>query len=171
MRFQTILKAIPVAGSIHTDKEGIHVKNADELTLLLSAATSFNGFDKHPDKEGKDEKLISERRIDRLKEITFDELKTRHISDYKTYFDRVSLQLADTLNNKTNEMLPSDFRLKLYSYGNYDPKLEELYFQYGRYLLISSSRRAVRLPICKVCGIRIFVRPGVPTILSTLIRR
>lgn len=140
MRFQTILKAIPVAGSIHTDKEGIHVKNADELTLLLSAATSFNGFDKHPDKEGKDEKLISERRIDRLKEITFDELKTRHISDYKTYFDRVSLQLADTLNNKTNEMLPSDFRLKLYSYGNYDPKLEELYFQYGRYLLISSSR-------------------------------
>jgi len=140
MRFQTVLKALPVSGSMYADKDGIHVRNADELTLLLSAATSFNGFDKCPDKDGRDEKRISQNRIERIIGNNIEELKVRHITDFKTYFDRVSLQLTDTLNNKINEKLPTDLRLKLYSYGNYDPQLEELYFQYGRYLLISSSR-------------------------------
>ena len=140
MRFQTVLKALPVSGSMYADKDGIHVRNADELTLLLSAATSFNGFDKCPDKDGRDEKRISQNRIERIIGNNIEELKVRHITDFKTYFDRVSLQLPDTLNNKINEKLPTDLRLKLYSYGNYDPQLEELYFQYGRYLLISSSR-------------------------------
>jgi len=140
MRFQTVLKALPVSGSMYADKYGIHVRNADELTLLLSAATSFNGFDKCPDKDGRDEKRISQNRIERIIGNNIEELKVRHITDFKTYFDRVSLQLTDTLNNKINEKLPTDLRLKLYSYGNYDPQLEELYFQYGRYLLISSSR-------------------------------
>lgn len=140
MRFQTVLKALPVSGSMYADKYGIHVRNADELTLLLSAATSFNGFDKCPDKDGRDEKRISQNRIERIIGNNIEELKVRHITDFKTYFDRVSLQLTDILNNKINEKLPTDLRLKLYSYGNYDPQLEELYFQYGRYLLISSSR-------------------------------
>ena len=140
MRFQTLLKAVPTGGSVLADEKGIHVKNADKLTLFLSAATSFNGFDKCPDKEGKDEKLISGRRMDRASSMNIDELKTKHMADFKKYFNRVSLQLTDTLNNNVNEKLPSDFRLKLYSYGNYDPKLEELFFQYGRYLLISASR-------------------------------
>lgn len=140
MRFQAILKAVPVGGTILSDEKGIHVKNADQLTLFLSAATSFNGFNKHPDSEGKDEKLISQRRMDKAVLSDFNALKQKHVADYKSYFDRVSLQLTDTLNNKVNDKLPSDFRLKLYSYGNYDPALEVLYFQYGRYLLISSSR-------------------------------
>lgn len=140
MRFQTILKAVPTGGSMAADEKGIHVKNANQLTLFLSAATSFNGFNKYPDTEGKDEKQISQRRMDKAINSSFDELKQKHVADFKSYFDRVSLQLTDTLNNKVNEKLPSDFRLKLYSYGNYDPALEILYFQYGRYLLISSSR-------------------------------
>ncbi|WP_077154740.1 glycoside hydrolase family 95 protein [Bacteroides bouchesdurhonensis] len=140
MRFQTILKALPVGGTLQADESGIHVKNADRLTLLLSAATSFNGFDKHPDKEGKDEKMISQRRMDDAVSLNYDELKRKHISDFSSFFNRVALHLTDTLTNKVNEKLPSDFRLKLYSYGNYDPALEELFFQYGRYLLISASR-------------------------------
>lgn len=140
MRFQTVMRALPILGTISTDKDGIHVKNADGLTLFLSAATSFNGFDKCPEQEGKDEKRISLERIEYVKGKSFEELKARHIADFKTYFDRVSLQLTDTSGNRLNQKLPTDFRLKLYSYGNYDPQLEELYFQYGRYLLISASR-------------------------------
>ncbi|MEF2682891.1 MAG: glycoside hydrolase family 95 protein [Parabacteroides johnsonii] len=140
MRFQTVLKAIPDGGTIVSDEKGIHVKDANSLTLLLSAATSFNGFNKHPDSEGKDEKVISCHRIDRIDKVDFAVLKKRHITDFKSYFDRVSLHLTDTLNSTINKKLPTDFRLKLYSYGNYDPQLEELYFQYGRYLLISASR-------------------------------
>lgn len=140
MRVQAILKALPVGGTTQADENGIHVKNADRLTLLLSVATSFNGFDKHPDKDGKDEKMISQRRMDSAATVTYDELKRKHVSDFGSFFNRVALHLTDTLNNKVNEKLPSDFRLKLYSYGNYDPGLEELFFQYGRYLLISASR-------------------------------
>ena len=140
MRFQTVIKAVSVAGIIHTDQEGIHVKDADELTLFLSAATSYNGFDKCPDREGRDEKQLSVSRINRVEKVRFEDLKARHVADFKSFFDRVSLQLTDTLNNQTNQKLPSDFRLKLYFYGNYDPQLEELYFQFGRYLLISASR-------------------------------
>lgn len=140
MRFQTIVKALPIGGSTHTDNGGIHIKDADKVTVLLSAATSFNGFDKCPDSEGKDEKLISQSYIDRACQQEFEELKNRHVADFEKYFNRVVFCLTDTLHNDVNEKLPSDFRLKLYSYGNYDPRLEALFFQYGRYLLISSSR-------------------------------
>lgn len=75
MRFQTVLKAIPDGGTIVSDEKGIHVKDANSLTLLLSAATSFNGFNKHPDSEGKDEKVISCHRIDRIDKVDFAVLK------------------------------------------------------------------------------------------------
>lgn len=140
MRFQTIIKAVPTGGSVTTDKDGIHVKDADAITLFLSAATSFNGFNKRPDREGLNERFISQRRIDRLAGKSNEELLNRHTTDFRKYFDRVSLNLTDTLGNTVNRKLPSDFRLRLYAYGNYDPELESLFFQYGRYLLISSSR-------------------------------
>jgi len=140
MRFQTILKVVPEAGSVIADNDGIHVKDANALTIYLAAATSFNGMFKLPDTQGKKEKAIAQRQLKSALAKSYDELKQRHIADYQQYFNRVSLTLADTTNNKVNDKLPSDFRLKLYSYGNYDPGLEQLFYQYGRYLLISSSR-------------------------------
>lgn len=141
MRFQTILKVKAEGGTLTSDNEKIKIENASEVLIYLSAATSFNGFDKCPDSEGKDEKSISERYIAKVFNKEFTDVKDRHITDYSQYFDRVSLKLANTqVSNAVNSKLPSDMRLKLYSYGNYDPELEALFFQFGRYLLISSSR-------------------------------
>lgn len=141
MRFQIVLKAMSDGGNITTDNGAISIKDANTVTIFLSAATSFNGFDKCPDSQGKDERAISEKYINDAQAKDYSELKTGHIDDYRKYFDRVELNLSNTqITKDINKKLPSDLRLKLYSYGNYDPELEALFFQYGRYLLISSSR-------------------------------
>jgi hypothetical protein len=138
MRFQLRLKAIPKGGAMRVDTNGIHISKADELLLLVSAATSFNGFDKCPDAMGKDEKAIAGNIIKKAASKSFAQLLQRHVSDYQRYFNRVSFNLKDSSAN-TNT-LPTGERLKAYSAGAYDPGMEVLYFQYGRYLLISSSR-------------------------------
>lgn len=141
MRFQTIVQAKAEGGTITSNDGAIQIKEATSVTLLLSAATSFNGFDKCPDSEGKDEKRISESYISHAQNKSYNDLKGDHIADYQKYFNRVSLSLPNTsITKDVNRNLPSDMRLKLYSYGNYDPELEALFFQYGRYLLISASR-------------------------------
>lgn len=140
MRFQTVLRLIPQGGEIYADSLGLHVKNANEVLAVLSAATSFNGMFNCPESNGKDEKAISISYINAASSKPYSKLKESHLDDFQKFFNRVDLHLTDTLGNKTNDKLPSDLRLKLFSYGNYDPELEELFYQYGRYLLISSSR-------------------------------
>lgn len=139
MRFQMRLKAISKGGNVNIDTAGIHVSGATEVLLFLSAATSFNGFDKCPDKDGKDENKIAGSYLDKAVKKSFSELFKNHISDYHKYFNRVSLSLNNTTQNDKNN-LPSDQRLLAYSKGAQDSWIERMYFQYGRYLLISSSR-------------------------------
>ncbi|GGN07098.1 hypothetical protein GCM10010967_48180 [Dyadobacter beijingensis] len=144
MRYQFRIKAVSKEGKVSTDSTGIHVKGATEVLIYLSAATSFNGFDKCPDKEGKDEKALAQGFLGRALSKSYPTLKTRHLQDFHQYFNRVSLQLTDTTGvSNVNAKLPSDERLIAHSKGSYDPGLEKLYFQYGRYLLISSSRPAL----------------------------
>ena len=121
--------------TIKTDST-IGIKNGTEVILTVCMATSFNGFDKNPEIEGKDEKAIVNGRISQIHQKTFATLKTRHLSDYQMFFSRVNLDLKPdyTLNLATDE------RLRRYATGAEDRYLEMLYFQYGRYLLISSSR-------------------------------
>lgn len=76
MRFQTVLKAVIQGGTMNADSEGIHIKNATGVTLFLSAATSFNGFDKCPDSEGKDEKAVSQRYVDNVQQKQYEKLKS-----------------------------------------------------------------------------------------------
>ncbi len=140
MRYQTIVKAKAEGGHVTADAFGIHVTNADKLVLYVTAATSFNGYNKNPQTQGKDESGISRRLMDGVVAKSLADVRDAHVKDFKKYFDRVTLDIVDTTYNKVNDRLPSDLRLKLYSYGNYDPQLETLFFQYGRYLLISSSR-------------------------------
>lgn len=139
MRFETIVKAIG-DGVIHTDSTGIFISGASDVTLIVSAATSFNGFDKCPDKDGKDEHQIAQDMLAKASSKSFDELLQHHIADYQHYFNRVSFDLKDTTISNRNASLPSDRRLVNYTNGAYDPGIETLYFQFGRYLLISSSR-------------------------------
>ena len=141
MRYQLILKALNKDGSIKADTSGLKISNATEVVLFLSAATSFNGFDKCPDKEGKDEGKLARGYLDKAIKKTFTILLNSHIADYQKFYNRVSLNLKDTLgSNNKNVALSSDERLIGNSNGAYDPGVEALYFNYGRYLLISSSR-------------------------------
>ena len=139
MRFELAVKAVTKDGLINTDTSGIHVSSATEVTLFLSAATSFNGYDKCPDKDGIDEHKLSEQYLQNAAAKSFETLLKNHLADYHKYFDRVSFALKDTAVVK-NLSLPTDQRLLSYSNGAYDPGIESLYFDFGRYLLISSSR-------------------------------
>lgn len=141
-RFQFRIKAVTRDGIIETDTSGIHVKDASEVWLYVSAATSFNGFDKCPDKEGKDENALAKNFLDNAVTKTYPVILKNHLDDFHTYFDRMTLDVKDTTLNNPNVKLPSDERLQSYSKGIYDPGIEMLYFQFGRYLLISSSRPA-----------------------------
>ena len=136
IRYELRVKAIHKGGEITADKLGMHVQNADEVTLYVSAATSFNGFDKCPDRDGKDEVALATEYLNKAIEKPYETLKDAHTADYKRFFDRVSLHL----NNDQGDTLPTDQRLKAYTGGASDPAFETLYFQYGRYLLISCSR-------------------------------
>ncbi|SEI59122.1 alpha-L-fucosidase 2 [Dyadobacter sp. SG02] len=136
MRFDVRLKVSNTDGQVTTDSTGIHIRNATEAVLLLSAATSFNGYDKCPDKEGKDERALAAAYLAKSQTRRFDELKSAHLADYYQLFNRTSL----VINGNPVPDKPLDERLKNYAEGAKDPALEALYFQFGRYLLISSSR-------------------------------
>jgi alpha-L-fucosidase 2 len=141
MRFEVRLKILIRGGSVYTDTDGVHVSGADEATVYLTAATSFNGFDKCPAKDGKNEQEAALQNLTNAIKKTYNVLKKEHINDYNKYFNRVSFQITDSIGkNNPQNTLPTDERLKAYSKGAYDPGMESLYFQYGRYLLISCSR-------------------------------
>ncbi len=136
MKFEMILKAINDGGEVNTDTAGIHVKNANSLTLLISAATGFRSFDKCPDK---DAHQPAENDLDKAAIKSYSALQAAHIADFQKYFKRVSFEITPSAVDKYTE-LPTDERIVAYTKGADDPEYETLYFQYGRYLLISSSR-------------------------------
>lgn len=136
MRYELRLKAKNTGGTVTTDATGLHVRNATEVVLYLSAATSFNGFDKCPNQDGKDEDKLAQGYLALAFAQSYKQLRKRHVQDYQHYFNRVSL----SLNQSQSPQLSTLDRLKQYADGGKDPALEALYFQYGRYLLISSSR-------------------------------
>ena len=111
------------------------ISGADEAILKLIVGTSFNGRFKSPYYEGKDPILQADRVYQHVKGKSYDELYAVHRSDYQSLFNRVSLNLPGIDCGSR----PTDDRIELYQTCQ-DPWLVELLFQYGRYLLISSSR-------------------------------
>jgi alpha-L-fucosidase 2 len=136
MRFEVQLHATTTDGTIITDTSGIQVKNASAVVFLISAATSFNGYDKCPVSDGKDEHALASGYLAAARRIKIEKLRSDHLADFRKFFKRVSLELGSS----ENALLPTDERLERYAKGAKDPELEVLYFQYGRYLLISCSR-------------------------------
>ncbi|WP_348823737.1 glycoside hydrolase family 95 protein [Flavobacterium aestuarii] len=135
-RFTSLIKIKNTDGTIVTSEKSLGVKNATEAVIFVSVATSFNGFDKNPNTEGLDNKVIASNHLNKAFGKTFDKLKLSHVADYQKFYNRVDLNLGKT----TAPDLPTDERLLRYADGKEDKNLEILYFQYGRYLLISSSR-------------------------------
>lgn len=140
-RFRTLVRVItPQPDEVKSYPAGeLRICGAKEALILIANATSFNGFDKDPVKEGADYKGIVERRMNLASAKTYEVLRKAHVENYKGYFDRVSLNLGKT--DAKIASLPTDVQLKLYTDEKQrNPELEALYFQYGRYLLISCSR-------------------------------
>lgn len=136
MRFQFRIKPVMKEGTLHSTDTSLIISNATEVVLYISGATSYNGFDKCPDSEGKDETALTKDYLAAALRKNYVQLLQEHQRDYKQYLDRLSFSLT----NSEAPNLPMDERLKIYKAGSPDPWLEETYFQFGRYLLISSSR-------------------------------
>ena len=130
-------KVLVSGKNTRAEGENIVVDGAREVTLYIVDATSFNGYDKDPVKEGKPYKTLADARLKRLSGVSFEKLRGRHVSDYKAIYNRVKLRLGKAVadDRPTNEVL-RDY----VDEGRFNPELEALYFQYGRYLLISCSR-------------------------------
>ncbi len=136
-RFQIQLQVFAEGGKLKlTDQNELEIGNADRVRLNLTGATSFAGFDKDPAASGKDPALECEKWLGAAASLGYDELYSRHLADYQPLFRRVELFLG------TSEAvsLPTDRRLEKLKAGEADPQLAVLYFQYARYMMITSSR-------------------------------
>ena len=141
IHFKTLVRVLSVDGSVKDrySESRIEIDGSTEVLILIANVTSFNGFDKDPVKEGRNYRSHVEKRMKCAVGKTYDALREAHIRDYKYYFDRVKLDLGDTDDDIA--ALPTDKQLLFYTdCKQRNPDLEELYFQFGRYLLISSSR-------------------------------
>ena len=135
-RFKSLIKIKNIDGTIVSSNTSLGLKNGTEALIYVSIATSFNGFDKNPATEGLNDKAIALDNLNKAFAKSFDKLKQSHIADYQKFYNRVVLNLGKT----EAPNLPTDERLLRYSEGKEDKNLEVLYFNFGRYLLISSSR-------------------------------
>ena len=111
-----------------------------ETVIYVTSATSFNGFDKDPVREGRDYKTLADNQMARLAGKGYETLLASHVSDYQRLFNRVSLQLGGVSYNTAGGKTTDAQLLEYLDEGVFNPQLETLYFQYGRYLLISCSR-------------------------------
>jgi alpha-L-fucosidase 2 len=128
VRFATVLEAKVEGGAVHVAGKHLHIDRADAVTFLVTAQSTF----RHTDPL---EVAVSQVSAAAVK--PWETLKQAHVSDFRALFRRVSLDLG--LENNTS--LPTNERLQRIKAGAPDPALEALFFQYGRYLLISSTRR------------------------------
>ena len=150
MRFEAQLRTLVTGGSLSADGAALHIMGADSVLLLLSAGTSFAGFDKSPVREGKDASLIAAQYLQAAAAQSYEALVQHHVEDHQRLFRRVTIDLGsgDYAALPIEERLLAcdlDQSLPLEAYlaqaqTRHDPQMEALLFQYGRYLLIASSR-------------------------------
>ena len=138
IHFCSILKTDVKDGQTTKTDSTLVIKNASEAIISFVNETSFNGFDKHPVKEGAP--YIENATDDawHLVNYTYEQLRDRHIADYQPFFNRLKLHIdgSNYDNQRTTEQQLKDYT----DQGGNNPYLETLYMQYGRYLLISCSR-------------------------------
>jgi alpha-L-fucosidase 2 len=131
LRSNTQVKVVNIGGTVYSNGISVHVKDADEVTIYVSMATNFVSYN---DVSG-NEKERASAYLQKALAKSADELKEAHIAFYQKMFNRVNLDLGTT--DAVNK--PTDKRIEEFSKSN-DPHLAMLYFQYGRYLLISGSQ-------------------------------
>ncbi|RPJ50378.1 MAG: glycoside hydrolase family 95 protein [Chloroflexi bacterium] len=135
MTFAARLGAQIQGGSIRVAGNSLRVTGADEVLLTLCAATSYNGFDRSPTTGGKDPLAITEQILAAAQSHTYADLLKEHLAEYQPLFKRVGIKLG----TQAAPDAPTDQRIASFKEDK-DPSLLSLLFQYGRYLLIASSR-------------------------------
>lgn len=129
------LKVIAPGGRVSTDSLGIRIDKANEVVIYLAAATNYKRYD---DVSG-DAGAACRKVLTALKRYSFAAAKARHTNEYQGYYKKFALGLGRGNDNEK----PTDVRIRDFANGN-DPAFAALYVQYGRYLLISSSRPGTR---------------------------
>jgi alpha-L-fucosidase 2 len=138
INFEVRLKIMTEGGTVKQQDDQLAVSRADAVTIYLSEATSFNGFDKSPDR---DPSIEAAANLHKALQKTYAVLKSAHTRDYQSLFKRVELDLGGDI---ANTKLPTDERLKNFKGADGDNQLQSLYYQFGRYLMIASSRPGSR---------------------------
>jgi len=131
IEFRVVLRAIAGNGKVNTIGENLMADSTDTVTLLLTAATTY----RYTDPEATCMQFL-----DHAAHYSFKTLLKRHIEDYKGLFDRVTIDLEGDATKDTLDLMTTNERLDRVKLGKEDSELVKLYFQFGRYLMISCSR-------------------------------
>lgn len=131
VQFEAKIKIVTAGGTVSSSDTSLNVSNADVATIYISIATNFINYNDISGNASERENVYLQNALKK----DYDQILNDHIADYQKYFKRVSLDLGVTDAAKD----PTDVRLARFAKGN-DPQFVALYFQFGRYLLISSSR-------------------------------
>lgn len=141
MKFDTELQASNEGGSIVSANNTLLITNANAVTIILTAATDYN-FSKLNFDRSINPKSLCDKIINGAVKFSFSQFKQKHLKEYQPMFGGMSLSLG--ANDFSN--IPTDKRIDSFKNGSNDQNLMALYFQYGRYLLMSSSRKPGVLP-------------------------
>ncbi|MBX5494072.1 MAG: glycoside hydrolase N-terminal domain-containing protein [Bryobacteraceae bacterium] len=134
MEFEARLQVAACDGAVAADGTTLRIHDASEAVLLIAAATSYNGFNRSPSREGVDPATRVVPVLAAAAKQTWDQIRKLHTEDYRRLYERVSLYLGPSRSDT-----PTDERIAAFADGR-DPGLAALYFQFGRYLMISGSR-------------------------------
>jgi len=135
VRYAAIARAQLRGGKLEQHKGVLQIRGADEVLLLVTAITDIRSF---AGRRSDQPEVTAEQDVAAAAAKSYAQLRRAHVADYHFWHDRVSLQLGPS--NREAEAMPMPARLKAFANGAADPSLPALYFEFGRYLLISSSR-------------------------------
>ncbi len=127
VQFETQARVIPSGGEVNTYEESLQIQNADSVLILLSAATTY---------KNENPTQMCRKTLENASKKTYEQLKEEHIQEHRRLFRRLALHLGENQHAERT----TDQRLQRLKNGETDPQFIELYYQFGRYLLISSSR-------------------------------
>jgi alpha-L-fucosidase 2 len=141
MNFEVRVRVVAEGGTVKQENGQLVINGANAVTIYLSEATSFNGFNKSAGKQGKNPSIEATANLNAALRKSYALIRASHIRDYQSLFKRVKLDLgvkADVIK------LPTDERLRRFASSPDDLQLQVLYYQFGRYLMIASSRPGSR---------------------------
>ncbi len=141
LRYEAQVRVMPEGGTVVSDDYGVHFAGADAVTILLAAGTDYLADDRRGWRGENPQESVSAQ-VQAASAQPYETLRQRHVADYRRLFHRVGLRLGPS----PSQAAPASTEERLRSFQTHpdaDPGLVALFFQYGRYLLLSSSRGAL----------------------------